>query len=169
MNAVHTGASAQQRIRALDRAKQIRTSRAELKRRLRVGELAAAEAILRGSRDTDTWTVTALLTSQAGWGPVRVAKVMRSVSLAERKTLGSLTERQRLTLAAVLIRENKRRCVARRADERGATSQPEPNEAFDNLEVEARTHRRTALVELRGELDIATVSQVAEVLNGLPR
>jgi hypothetical protein len=39
---------------------------------------------------------------------------MRSVSLAERKTLGSLTERQRLTLAAVLIRENKRRRVARR-------------------------------------------------------
>lgn len=114
MNAVHTGASAQQRIRALDRAKQIRTSRAELKRRLRAGELAAAEAVLRGSRDTDTWTVTGLLTSQAGWGPVRVAKVMRSVSLAERKTLGSLTERQRLTLAAVLIRENKRRRVARR-------------------------------------------------------
>ncbi len=49
-------------------------------------------------------------------------------------------------------------------------SQPEPNghvKARDILEVEARTHRRTALVELRGELDIATVSQVTEVLEGL--
>jgi anti-sigma B factor antagonist len=49
-------------------------------------------------------------------------------------------------------------------------SQLEPDgnaKAFPILEVEARTHRRTALVELRGELDIATVSQVTEVLDGL--
>ena len=35
------------------------------------------------------------------------------------------------------------------------------------LAVEARTHRRTALVALRGELDLVTVSKVAEVLDGL--
>ena len=35
------------------------------------------------------------------------------------------------------------------------------------LEVEARTHRRTALVALRGERDLATAPQVAEVLDGL--
>jgi anti-sigma B factor antagonist len=49
-------------------------------------------------------------------------------------------------------------------------SRPEPArcmEAPEVLEVEARTHRRTVLVELRGELDLATVSQVAEVLDGL--
>jgi anti-anti-sigma factor len=32
------------------------------------------------------------------------------------------------------------------------------------LTVEAHTHRRTALVALRGELDLATVSKVAEVI-----
>jgi anti-anti-sigma factor len=37
----------------------------------------------------------------------------------------------------------------------------------DHLEVEAFTHRRTALVALRGELDLVTVSKVAEVLDGL--
>jgi anti-sigma B factor antagonist len=37
----------------------------------------------------------------------------------------------------------------------------------EQLVVEARTHRRTALVALRGELDIVTVSKVAEVLDGL--
>ncbi len=37
----------------------------------------------------------------------------------------------------------------------------------DHLEVEALTHRRTALVALRGELDLVTVSKVAEVLDGL--
>ena len=67
----------------------------------------AAEAILRGSRDTDTMTVTELLLSQRGWGPRRAAKMLRSVSLSESKTLGSLTERQRLTLAAVLSSREK--------------------------------------------------------------
>jgi anti-anti-sigma factor len=37
----------------------------------------------------------------------------------------------------------------------------------DHLEVEARKHRRTALVALRGELDLVTVSKVAEVLDDL--
>ena len=37
----------------------------------------------------------------------------------------------------------------------------------EQLAVEARTHRRTALVALRGELDLVTVSKVAEVLEGL--
>ena len=39
--------------------------------------------------------------------------------------------------------------------------------AAEQLAVEARTHRRTALVALRGELDLLTVSKVAEVLDGL--
>ena len=39
--------------------------------------------------------------------------------------------------------------------------------AEEQLAVEARTHRRTALVALRGELDILTVSKVAEVIDGL--
>jgi anti-anti-sigma factor len=43
---------------------------------------------------------------------------------------------------------------------------PEPL-AEENLAVEARTHRRTALVALRGELDMLTVSKVAEVIDEL--
>jgi anti-sigma B factor antagonist len=39
--------------------------------------------------------------------------------------------------------------------------------AADQLAVEARKNRRTALVALRGELDLLTVSKVAEVLDGL--
>lgn len=35
------------------------------------------------------------------------------------------------------------------------------------LAVEARTHRRTALVALRGELDLVSVSKVAEVFETL--
>jgi anti-anti-sigma factor len=39
--------------------------------------------------------------------------------------------------------------------------------AAELLAVEARTNRRTVLVALRGELDLVTVSKVAEVLDGL--
>ena len=39
--------------------------------------------------------------------------------------------------------------------------------AAEQFAVEARTNRRTALVALRGELDLLTVSKVAEVLDGL--
>lgn len=39
--------------------------------------------------------------------------------------------------------------------------------AAEQLAVEARRNRRTALVALRGELDLLTVSKVAEVLDGL--
>jgi anti-sigma B factor antagonist len=53
-------------------------------------------------------------------------------------------------------------------------SSPEPTRpsaaelyATEQLAVEARRQRRTALVALRGELDLVTVSKVAEVLDGL--
>jgi anti-sigma B factor antagonist len=48
-------------------------------------------------------------------------------------------------------------------------SQVEPvrKQVLEILEVEAQTHRRTALIQLRGELDIATAPEVAEILDGL--
>lgn len=107
MNTNRPGASAQQRAVALERANHVRLARAVLKRRLRAGELAAAEPILRNSRDTDTMTIAELLLSQRGWGPTRSQKMLRSVSLSERKTLGSLTERQRVMLAALLSSREK--------------------------------------------------------------
>jgi len=94
----------QQRLLALDRANHIRIARAVLKQRLRAGEVAPAEAILGRSSDTYTMTVAELLKSQRGWGPKRSSKVLRSVALSDSKTLGSLTERQRVTLAGTLRR-----------------------------------------------------------------
>jgi anti-sigma B factor antagonist len=46
-------------------------------------------------------------------------------------------------------------------------SEQPPRSAAEQFAVEARTNRRTALVALHGELDIVTVSKVAEVLDGL--
>ena len=44
---------------------------------------------------------------------------------------------------------------------------PAANPDADYLEVEAIKHRRTALVALRGELDLVTVSKVSEVIDQL--
>jgi hypothetical protein len=103
-----------QRLRALERATSVRVARAELKRRLRHREAAVSDAILRGSRDTDTMTVAELLLSHPGWGPRRCSRMLRSVALPERKTLGSLTHRQRVMLAAALAidAEHGRRSAA---------------------------------------------------------
>jgi hypothetical protein len=99
----------QQRLLALDRANDIRIARAALKRRLHAGQITPAEAILSGSRDLKTMTVDELLRSQRGWGPKRSSGVLRSVRLSDTKTLGSLTERQRVTLGGILSsREHKK-------------------------------------------------------------
>src|SRR4051812_45563731 len=60
------------------------------------------------------------------------------------------------------------RTILRGAREEGLVpSEQPPRSAAEQLAVEARTNRRTALVALHGELDIVTVSKVAEVLDGL--
>jgi hypothetical protein len=120
MNRIADAARDRQRLLALERANHVRVARAELRRRLRSGEAAAAEVILRCSRDTDTMTVGELLRSQPGWGPTRSSTLLRSVSLPEAKTLGSLTERQRVMLAAVLGRDADHR----QSDARGNRGTP---------------------------------------------
>jgi anti-anti-sigma factor len=47
------------------------------------------------------------------------------------------------------------------------SSEPNGTPAPEQLVVETRKHRRTVLVALRGELDLVTVSKVAEVLDEL--
>ena len=65
------------------------------------------------------------------------------------------------------------RAILRGAREEGLVPSEEPARsvaeqlAAEQLVVEARTHRRTALVALSGELDLLTVSKVTEVLDGL--
>ena len=102
MNTSRVDSPQQRRLLALDRAIHIRGARAVLKQQLRAGEIAPTEVILCRSSDIDTMTVAELLRSQRGWGPKRASKLLRATSLSEKKTIGSLTERQRTTLVQVL-------------------------------------------------------------------
>ena len=103
MNATATVAPAgPQYMRALERANKVRLARAELKRRVSSGELGAAEVILDCPWEAESMAVADLLMSQRRWGQTRCRKFLSQVPMSEKKTVGSMTDRQRRTLAAML-------------------------------------------------------------------
>ena len=103
------GPEGPQHLQALQRANAVRLARAELKRRVADGDVSAAEVILRSPWEADSMTVSDLLTSQRRWGSTRCRKLLQCLSIPENKTIGSMTDRQRRVLAA-LLSESERTC-----------------------------------------------------------
>jgi hypothetical protein len=103
MNATATVAPASpQYMRALERANKVRLARAELKRRVALGEIDATAVILDCPWEAQSMAVADLLMSQRRWGQTRCRKFLAQIPMSEKKTIGSMTERQRRTLAAML-------------------------------------------------------------------
>jgi hypothetical protein len=105
MNATATATMAPagpQYMRALERANQVRLARAELKRRVAMGALDVADVILECPWEADSMAVADLLMSQRRWGQTRCRKFLSQIPMSEKKTIGSMTERQRHTLAMML-------------------------------------------------------------------
>ena len=88
-----------QRLRALERANEIRLARAALKRRIALGEVSAAEVILQCPDAASSWPIGDLLMSQRRWGSTRCRKFLLRNQINETKAIGALTERQRRVLA----------------------------------------------------------------------
>jgi hypothetical protein len=97
-----TSVQPDQRLHALARANRVREVRAVLKRRIAAGQLSAAEVILRHRWEVESMPVAEVLASQRSWGNARCRRFLTAVRLSERKTIGSMTERQRLAVAARL-------------------------------------------------------------------
>jgi hypothetical protein len=89
-------------MRALERANKVRLARAELKRKVATGEANVAEVILDCPWEAESMAVADLLMSQRRWGESRCRKFLAQIPMSEAKTVGSMTERQRRTLAARL-------------------------------------------------------------------
>lgn len=89
-------------MEALERANRVRLARAALKRSIARGEASAAEVVRECPWETESMTLSELLTSQRRWGRTRARKLLLSLALNENKRLGTLTDRQRLMLAAEL-------------------------------------------------------------------
>jgi hypothetical protein len=103
MNATARIASAGlQHMRALERANEVRLARAELKRRVAFGKIDVAEVILKCPWEADSMAVADLLVSQRRWGQTRCHKFLAQLPMSGQKTVGSMTDRQRRALAAML-------------------------------------------------------------------
>jgi hypothetical protein len=91
-----------QYMRALERANKVRVARAELKRRVAFGEVDVAEVILCCPWEARSMAVDELLMSQRRWGVRRCRKILAVLPISEKKSIGSMTDRQRRQLAALL-------------------------------------------------------------------
>lgn len=108
MNVEATMAPAPQHMRALARANEVRLARADLKRRIGYGEVTVADVVLGPSWEAESMTISDLLMSQRRWGATRCRKLLQSIPMSENKTVGSMTERQRRALAALLAPSSAR-------------------------------------------------------------
>jgi hypothetical protein len=102
MNGLPTMSPGPQHLQALERANRVRLARAELKRRIADGEVSAAEVVLSSPWEARSMAIGDVLMSQRRWGSTRCRKFLATFRIAETKRIGSLTERQRLALAAQL-------------------------------------------------------------------
>ena len=98
----------QQHLRALEYANRVRLARARMKRMIAAGELSAADVVLACPWQAHTMAISDLLMSQKRWGRTRCHRLLVSLGVPENKQIGTLTERQRLALAAVLTAKGAR-------------------------------------------------------------
>jgi hypothetical protein len=104
-----------QHMQALARANEVRLARADLKRRVMDGETTAADVIMDSPWEAETMCVAELLMSQHRWGHTRARRFLATVPMTETKTIGSLTPRQRASVAQMLAAQSR---PARAATER---------------------------------------------------
>ena len=98
-------APAPQHLRALAQANRVRLARAELKRQVAEGETSVSDVVLSCPWEAQSMTISELLMSQHRWGHTRCRRLLASVPMSETKTVGSMTDRQRRALAALLAGE----------------------------------------------------------------
>ena len=108
MSATATIAAAPpQHMRALEVANRVRLARADLKRSVEHGDVAAADVILSCPWEAESMSIADLLLAQRRWGRTRCRKFLAAMPMSETKTIGSMTERQRVALAAMLSAKAK--------------------------------------------------------------
>src|ERR1700752_205640 len=93
-----------QRMEALQRANDIRSRHAQLKRDLKAGRQPIHELLLEPPDYLMTAKVFDLLLAVPKYGRVKVNKILSQCRISPSKTLGGLSERQRGELVALLRR-----------------------------------------------------------------
>ena len=93
-----------QRMRALNRANEIRTKRAQLKRDLKAGKVRVEQLLT----DPPEWVMSAkafdMILAVPKYGRVKANKILSQCRISPSKTIGGLSERQRAELVGMLRR-----------------------------------------------------------------
>ena len=87
---------------ALEHANKVRLARADLKRQIADGRRDVADVVLECPWEAESMSIADLLMSQHRWGRTRCRRFLASLPMSETKTVGTMTDRQRRALAAML-------------------------------------------------------------------
>src|SRR3954471_21172663 len=103
-----------QRMDALQRANEIRTRRAQLKRDLKAGRVSILMLLLDPPDYLATAKVFDMLLAVPKYGRVKANKVLQQCRISPSKTIGGLSARQRGELVSLLPRERPSGAGSRR-------------------------------------------------------
>lgn len=90
--------SLQQRLQALELANDTRVRRAQLKRDLKAGRESLSAVLLDPPACAETAKVFDMMLAAPKYGRVKVNKILSVARISPSKTLGGLSQRQRLEL-----------------------------------------------------------------------
>jgi hypothetical protein len=88
----------EQRAAALEKAKEARAARADIKARLKMGSLTLKDALDSSDVNVGKLKVVSLLESLPGVGKVKARKVMDEVGIADNRRIQGLGSQQRSSL-----------------------------------------------------------------------
>lgn len=93
-----------QRMASLERANEIRTERAVLKRDLKAGRRSVHDVLLDPPEWVETMKVFDLLLAVPKYGRVKVNKILQLCRVSPSKTIGGMSARQRTEIVSMLRR-----------------------------------------------------------------
>lgn len=93
-----------QRLDALERANDVRTKRAQLKREVKAGRVTMHALLLEPPAYLETAKVFDILLATPKLGRVKVNKILTQCRISPSKSMGGLSERQRDEIAKLLRR-----------------------------------------------------------------
>jgi hypothetical protein len=91
--------SPDQRLNALSKANEVRTTRSQLKRDLKAGRLSISALLLDPPEYLETANVFDMMLALPKVGRVKATKILNSCRVSPSKTFAGLTARQRVELA----------------------------------------------------------------------
>lgn len=93
-----------QRMEALNKGNEVRTERAVLKRDLKAGRRSIHDILLEPPTWLETMKLFDLLLACPKYGRVKVNKILQQCRISPSKTVGGLSQRQRVEIVSMLRR-----------------------------------------------------------------